>query len=167
MFGWKARVGFISPGVHLCSQEWDQILPKGVAWAVVTLGVCKLIPTEFEKFFDSYVPAAELLADRQVDFIICGGVPVHLCMGYEKGLEMAQCIEEITGIPTMWELTATVKALRKLFAPPVEPPVRPGKDEFIIVGENTGFNSGSGGPCCETGDTFSNSSNSCTNGVFS
>ena len=116
MFGWKARVGFISPGVHLCSQEWDQILPKGVVWVVATLGVCKLIPEEFEKVFDSYVPAAELLADRQVDFIICGGVPVHLCMGYEKGLAMAQRIEEITGIPTMWELTATVKALHKLSA---------------------------------------------------
>ncbi|MBN1923730.1 MAG: VCBS repeat-containing protein [Nanoarchaeota archaeon] len=38
---------------------------------------------------------------------------------------------------------------------------------FIYKWTSNGISSGTGGPCCEVGDTFSNSTNTCTNGVFS
>ena len=48
MFGWRARIGYISPGVYLNSQELDKVLPEGVVWAVASLGVRSLVPEEFE-----------------------------------------------------------------------------------------------------------------------
>ncbi len=116
MFGWRARIGYIHPGVHLYSQELDQILPEGVVWAIVTLGVDKLAPEEFERAFDKYLAAGKTLASREVDFIICGGISVHLNVGYKKSLEMARRIQETTGIPTILQSTALINALHKLSA---------------------------------------------------
>ncbi len=116
MFGWRARIGYIDPGVYLYSQECDQILPEGVVWAMVTLGVDRLVPEEFERAFDKYLAAGKMLASREVDFIICIGTPLQLNVGYEKSLEMARRIQETTGIPTILQLTALVNALNKLSA---------------------------------------------------
>ncbi len=117
MIGWRARIGFISPGgVHLSPQEADQILPEGVVWAMVNMGVAKLVPEEFERAFDRYFAAGETLANYEVDFIICSGTALQLNVGYDKNLEMARRIQETTGIPTILQITALVNALNKLSA---------------------------------------------------
>ncbi|MFC1872322.1 hypothetical protein ACFLYV_01170 [Chloroflexota bacterium] len=114
MFGWRARIGYINPGVYLHSQEWDRILPQGVVWAMFTLGVRSLVREEFERAFNLYISAGETLASREVDFIICAGMSVHMAIGHDKSLEMAKRIQEITGIPTMLQSTAITNAFNKL-----------------------------------------------------
>ena len=116
MFGWRARIGFISAGVYLNSQEFDKVLPEGVVWAVVTLGVDRLTPEEFEQALDKALWAGKVLATREVDYIIVGGTPAQLSLGYEKSLEMANQIQETTGIPTMLLFTSVVEALNRLSA---------------------------------------------------
>ena len=116
MFGWRARIGYISAGVYLQSQEFDKVLPEGVVWAVVTLGVDRLIPEEFEQAIDRVLWAGKVLASREVDYIIVGGSPVQVSVGYEKSLEMARQIQETTGIPTMLQFTAVAEALNRLSA---------------------------------------------------
>lgn len=116
MFGWRARIGYINPGVYLYSQEWDQLLPEGIVWAMVTAGVRSLTAEEFKPAFDKYLWAGEILASREVDFIICGGTPLQLTVGYEKSLELARRIQETTGIPTVSQLTTLTDALKKLSA---------------------------------------------------
>lgn len=116
MFGWRARVGYINPGVHVHSQECDKILPTGVCWAVVTLGVDRLIPEEFSVAMDKFLQAGQMLAKAEVDYIVCGGSPVQLSVGYDRALEMAKKMQETTGIPVILQFTALTNALNKLGA---------------------------------------------------
>lgn len=116
MIGWRARVGYISPGVHINSQEWDRPLPEGVVWAVVTLGVDRLVPEEFEQALQKCLWAGKVLASREADYIIVGGAPAQLSVGYERSLEMAKEIEKATGIPTKLQLTTAAEAFEKLSA---------------------------------------------------
>lgn len=116
MIGWRARIGFIAAGVHLHSQEFDKPLPDGVVWAVVTLGVDRLVPEEFDQAMQKALWAGNVLATREVNYIIVGGAPAQLSVGYEKSLEMARQIEKNTGIPTKLQSTAAIDALNALQA---------------------------------------------------
>ncbi|MFC2039625.1 hypothetical protein ACFLTW_00395 [Chloroflexota bacterium] len=116
MFGWRARIGFIAPAVYLFSQEWDRPLPEGVVWATVSLGVRSLVSEDLNRAFNQYLWAGETLASREVDIIICGGSAVQLSVGYEKSQEIANRIQETTGIPTILDITALTSALDKLAA---------------------------------------------------
>lgn len=116
MIGWRARIGYISPGVHINSQEFDKPLPDGVVWAVVTLGVDRLVPEEFDQAMQKCLWAGKVLASREVDYIVVGGAPAQLSVGYEKSLDLAKQIEKSTGIPAKLQLTCAVDALKLLKA---------------------------------------------------
>lgn len=116
MFGWRARIGYISPGISLYSQEWDRPLPEGVVWAIMNLGVDKLTPEEFEQAADKWISAGKALATRDVDIIIIGGTPPQVTLGHEKCKEAARQIQEITGIKTVIMIDGLISALKKLSA---------------------------------------------------
>ena len=116
MYGWRARIGYICPGPYLDSQERDKVLPEGVVWTIATLGVGNLVREEFERAFNMWLSAAETLASREVDIIICGGTPVQLTIGYDKSKEMAKRIQEATGVPTFLQIETSTNALNKLSA---------------------------------------------------
>jgi len=116
MFGWKARLGYINPGVYLYSKEWDQVLPDGIVWAHVSVGVRTLTAEGFKPAFEKWSWAGETLANRKIDYMVCGGTPVQLTLGYEKSQEAARQIQEKTGVPTVLQIDTLTDALKKLSA---------------------------------------------------
>lgn len=116
MFGWRARIGYVNPGPLLCSQDMNRILPEGVVWVYATLDIRSLVREEFERVFSMWASGAEVVASRDVDFIILSGTAVHYHIGYEKSKELGRRIEKSTGIPTMLNATAHINALRAFSA---------------------------------------------------
>ena len=116
MLGWRGRIGFVIPGDWIHGPEYDPVLPEGIIMVVTTLGVERLVPEDFERVFNMYLPAAKHLATQECDVIVAGGTPVFTYMGYERSLEMAQNIAETTGIPALLDLQAAFDALQRLSA---------------------------------------------------
>lgn len=117
MFGWRARIGYINPGVHIFSQEWDKVLPEGVAWAIVTLGaVDKVGPESFAGIGEKMFAAGKILATREVDIICIGGTPTQLHLGHDNARQLAARIQETTGVTTVLAVDGLVAALKILSA---------------------------------------------------
>lgn len=113
-YGWRARIGHISPGIWTNCQEWDRILPDGVMTVVTCLGVHRLIKEDFEAAWNSVDIAAKEIATFGVNVILLGGSPVISFKGPGTDEVAIKRITELTGIPSCTSITAAVKALRKL-----------------------------------------------------
>ncbi len=117
MFGWRGRIGYLSPGISIFWSEFARVLPEGVACALLSLGVKNLAQEEFERvsklYFDS---AMQLVEADEVNFITLGAPPVFAYMGYDKAEELARKIEKTTGVPTMLYDQTIYHALHKLSA---------------------------------------------------
>ena len=117
MYGWRVKIGFISPGTCWCSaEEYYPVLPEGVAFAVTTLGGAKIAPDEFEKIFDKYLPAALDCESHLCDVIVAGGAATFTHMGYERTQELIQKIRERVKVPVLMTLNAHFNALKALSA---------------------------------------------------
>ncbi len=116
MHGWRARIGYINPGVYLYSQEWDLVMPDGIVWAITTLGVPKMTPEELGKAAQKALEAGQALASREVDIIIIGGTPVLTNLGYDQSKQMAKAIQDSTGVKTVLSLDDIMNSFKKLDA---------------------------------------------------
>ncbi len=116
MFGWRARIGEIAPGVHESAREWTMLLPDGVELLVTTLGTERLTPDEFDRVFKLYLDAAKRLAAAEADFITMGGSPILTYKGIENIKELIKQVEEATGLKATTDVTAPMDALNKLGA---------------------------------------------------
>ena len=115
MFGWRARIGVVVPCAQVATQERNQVLPEGVALIFTTLDIRSLVPDEFERIFDNYLPSAQICADMGAQFTLLSGTPV-LEHQYSKALGLAQRLQETTGVPTIVSTTAQTEALKAVGA---------------------------------------------------
>ena len=116
-YGWRAKIGFISPGADWCGcREYYPLLPEGVALTVTTLGVQKIAPDNFEKVYEMYLPAAKSLAAAECDVIIAGGAAPFTYLGYDRAQKLMQEIREIVQLPLFCTLDAHFDALKALSA---------------------------------------------------
>ncbi len=117
MFGWRARIGYISPTVmEVLPFEFYRFAPDGVGLVGMTCGIDDWRPDEFEKGLAQVKGAAGYLGSRNVDFIIHGGGPLVVARG--KGYEetIVSEIESASGVPATTGVRAGMQALRHMKA---------------------------------------------------
>jgi len=117
MFGYRARVGYISPSVmELNAYDFYRIVPDGVGLIAVTCMVEGWKEDAYKRALAQVEACARELARRSCDFVIHGGAPLVLSQG--KGFEttlLAQ-LREILGVPCTTSIVAAMDAFRDLSA---------------------------------------------------
>lgn len=117
MFGYRARIGYISPSVmELNAYDFYRIVPKGVGLIAVTCMVEGWKEDAYQRALAQVEACARELGRRACDFVIHGGAPLVLSQG--KGFEtklLAQ-LRELTGVSCTTSIVAAMDAFRDLSA---------------------------------------------------
>lgn len=117
MFGYRARIGYISPSViELNAYDFYRIVPKGVGLIAVACMVEGWKEDAYTQALAQVESCARELARRSCDFVIHGGAPLVLSQG--KGFEskLLNQLETITGVPCTTSIVAAMDAFRDLAA---------------------------------------------------
>lgn len=116
MFGWRARIGFISPGtsgIHTSAIEMEMLAPDGVLIVSRSLdGPSSLSPEDLRAVFPQIGPAArELTKKTKFDVVVMGGAPICLANGPDK---LTALLAEVTGVPATTTVTGLVNGIHRL-----------------------------------------------------
>jgi maleate cis-trans isomerase len=117
MFGWRRRIGYITPTVmEVVAYDFYRFAPDGVGLVGVTCGIDDWRPEEFEKGLAQVNHFAAYLGSRGVDFVIHGGGPLVVARG--KGYEetIVESIEAAAGVPATTGVRAGMAALHHVGA---------------------------------------------------
>ena len=117
MFGYRARIGYISPSViELNAYDFYRIVPKGVGMVGVACMVGGWKEEAYKQALAQLEACARELSRRFCDFIIHGGAPLVLSQG--KGFEtsLIEKLRTITGVPCTTSIVAAMDAFRELSA---------------------------------------------------
>ena len=115
MYGWRAKIGRISPSPETVGcEEWRRALPEGVCLVetrtllhdVTVEGLAETV-TQIER-------AALELASAEVDVILQAGTAIAFFRGFGHDQELSRRINVATGIKSTTSLTSVVDALRAL-----------------------------------------------------
>jgi maleate isomerase len=115
MYGWRAKIGRISPSPETVGcEEWRRALPQGVCLVetrtllhdVTVEGLAETV-TQIER-------AALELASAEVDVILQAGTAIAFFRGFGHDQELSRRINVVTGIKSTTSLTSVVDALRAL-----------------------------------------------------
>ena len=115
MYGWRAKIGRISPSPETVGcEEWRRALPEGVCLVetrtllhdVTVEGLAETV-TQIER-------AALELASAEVDVILQAGTAIAFFLGFGHDQELSRRINVVTGIKSTTSLTSVVDALRAL-----------------------------------------------------
>ena len=118
-YGWRARIGHISPAIlDTSGEEMRKLLPEGVLHVGLTISdpIQSLGPEQASAAFGRMVEAGKKLAAEKVDVLICGGAPVALSKGPSGDAELAELLRRETQIPVVTANGAVVEGLRQLGA---------------------------------------------------
>lgn len=116
MYGWRARIGYVSP----CPGEGEvldfyQIAPSGVSLVVATLSVQRIDQKSLSSALSEPLDRAiRDLAEEEVDFIVLAGEPMVFLGGYGSEQHLNDRAKKITSIPFTHNLPCAVEALRHL-----------------------------------------------------
>jgi maleate cis-trans isomerase len=114
MYGWKARIGFMSPGQvvsDIVTHEFYRLVPPGVTMAIATLGIRQLTNRDMAGALEQIEKTAADLAAEQVDMIIMGGAPPTSYDGIGADKKIVERIQKASGLPATTILSEVVKAL--------------------------------------------------------
>lgn len=116
MFGWRARIGFISPnlgGLPGTLFEMEHLAPEGVAFLTRFVnGPASLATVDLLALAADVEPLARSLIDTaQLDVILMAGAPVVLANGPDN---VARILREATGLPSTTNVEGMVNGLRRL-----------------------------------------------------
>ena len=111
-FGWRARLGLITPSRGWTPEhEWPRLLPKGVSYMVTRIPLKATTPEELERMGKHTFDAAGLLASADID-VLCYGCTVETILqgfAYDRALETR--LTEETGKPARTMTGAVMQAL--------------------------------------------------------
>lgn len=143
-YGWRARIGFLSPGIvdESLSRQFYRMAPPGVTMVRTSLSVTKITPDEMWDAIGRAEAAARELAREKPDCIIIGGSPTVVVGGYGSDKELAEKVQAASGIQTSAAQTAAVEALRRLGAKSVAlatPFPDPFNDQLVDFLQKSGF----------------------------
>lgn len=117
MFGYRARIGYISPSVfELNAYDFYRVAPPGVGLVGVACMVEGWKEDAYKKALAQVEDCARELGRRFCDFVIHGGAPLVLSQG--KGFETSfvEKLQAITGVPCTTSIVAAMDAFRDLSA---------------------------------------------------
>lgn len=116
MFGWRARIGFISPspgGVPASLIEMEMLAPEGVIFVTKFLdGPASLATPDLLSLRPQIEPLArELVRKTELDIVLMAGAPIVLANGPDRVVEI---LEQATGLPATTNVAGIVSGLRRL-----------------------------------------------------
>jgi maleate cis-trans isomerase len=115
VFGYRARIGYISPSViELNAYDFYRIVPKGVGLIAVACMVEGWKEDAYKRALSQVEYCARELARRACDFVIHGGAPLVLSQGKGFETKFLKQLEEITGVPCTTSIVAAMDAFRDL-----------------------------------------------------
>jgi maleate cis-trans isomerase len=117
MYGWRAKIGRISPSPETVGcEEWRRALPDGVCLVETRTLLHDVTVEGLNETVKQVERAALELASAEVDVILQAGTAIAFFRGMGHDLELINRIMSATGIRATTTLTAVVEALRRLRA---------------------------------------------------
>ena len=117
MFGYRARIGYISPSViELNAYDFYRIVPKGVGMIGVACMVGGWKEDAYKQALAQVEACAKELSRRFCDFVIHGGAPLVLSQGKGFEAKLIEKLQTIIGVPCTTSIVAAMDAFRDLSA---------------------------------------------------
>src|ERR1700704_3560161 len=115
-FGWRKRIGLLSPTViETAAYDFYRLAPAGVWMCAPTSNIEPWNRENFQQLvLEPLVTAVKYLASRSVDYIIHTGMPVVTTRGKGFEDELVKQIEEVTGLPATTSIRSAIRALAHL-----------------------------------------------------
>ena len=115
MYGWRAKIGRISPSPETVgAEEWRRSMPDGVCLVETRTLLHDVTVDGLSETAKQVERAALELASAEVDVILQAGTAIAFFRGFGHDQELSQRIHAVTGIQATTSLTAVVEALRML-----------------------------------------------------
>lgn len=117
MYGWRARIGHVSPAIlDTSAEECRKLLPPGVLHVglSISMPIQRLSQEQVDRAFSMLVEAARRLADEEADVIISGGGPVTAGRGPTVDEQLLEAMRNATGRPCVTANRAVVDSLHLL-----------------------------------------------------
>jgi len=115
MYGWRAKIGRISPSPETVGcEEWRRALPEGVCLVETRTLLHDVTVEGLAETVKQVERAALELASAEVDVILHAGTAIAFFRGFGHDRELSERITATTGIKATTSLTAVVDALRTL-----------------------------------------------------
>jgi maleate isomerase len=116
MFGWRAKIGFISPnpgGLPGSLLEMERLAPEGVAFLTRFIDGPKSLAThDLLDIYPQIEPLAKSLVKKaDLDIILMAGAPLVLANGPEK---VAKLLTDVTGLPATTNVAGLINGMRRL-----------------------------------------------------
>jgi maleate cis-trans isomerase len=114
-FGWRGRIGFISPTV-VEVKAWDfyRIAPAGLGFVGVTCSIEGWSQEQYDAGLAQVEQACTYLGSRKVDFIVQGGAPLVMSRGVAFDAELTERMRTLSGVPAITTVRAAIDAMRHL-----------------------------------------------------
>ena len=115
MYGWRAKIGRISPSPETVGcEEWRRALPEGVCLVETRTLLHDVTVEGLAETVKQVERAALELASAEVDVILHAGTAIAFFRGFGHDRKLSERITATTGIKATTSLTAVVDALRTL-----------------------------------------------------
>jgi maleate isomerase len=115
MYGWRAKIGRISPSPETVGcEEWRRALPDGVCLVETRTLLHEVTMAGLAETVKQVERAALELASAEVDVILQAGTAIAFFRGFGHDQELSRRITGATGIKATTSLTSVVEALRIL-----------------------------------------------------
>ena len=114
-YGWRAKIGLISPAIlDTSAEQMRKLLPEGVLLSAITISapIQNLGTEQGSRAFDLMIEGGKRLAAEKVDVLICGGAAVAVMKGVDGDVEMEQALRRETGLPLVMANGGILAALR-------------------------------------------------------
>lgn len=115
MYGWRAKIGRISPSPETVGcEEWRRAMPEGVCLVETRTLLYDVTVEGLGETVKQVERAALELASAEVDVILQAGTAIAFFRGFGHDQELSRRITAATGINATTSLTAVIEALRAL-----------------------------------------------------
>jgi maleate isomerase len=115
-YGWRARVGMItpSPGHENNAYEFYLIAPEGVTVCMTSLQVMGLTQEQYSGALTRMEAAVAEMVSRKVDVIVQAGVPLTVTQGWDYHNKLGSEVAKLTNIPFVTDIGACIEAMQAL-----------------------------------------------------
>ncbi len=117
MFGWRKRIGGISPTVmEVVPYDFYRIAPDGIGLVGITCNIEFWDNENFDRALGTLEDSAAYLGSRAVDYVIHFGAPLVASRGHGFDAELIATIREKAGAPATTSIRSAADGLRHMGA---------------------------------------------------
>ena len=115
-YGWRARIGFItpSPGHENNAYEFYLMAPEGVTICMTSLRVMALNQEAYSGALGRVEAAVAEMVGRKVDAMVQAGVPLTVTQGWDFHNRLSAQVAGLTKIPFATDIGACIEAMQSL-----------------------------------------------------